>query len=134
MTADIHPITLTVTLDEDARPAEVNEATTQLYRELLAGNADYVEISRRDAPQEGAMGDPITIGAIVLGLSVAATPGIVEIINNWLGRRRLDTTVKIKLGEDEIVFPAPATASPAELEALAERFVALLKKHSPSQE
>jgi hypothetical protein len=135
MTTDIHPVTLTVTLDEDASPTEVNKATTQLYRKLLAGNADYVEKPRSGALQKGAKGDPVTIGAIALGLSVAATPGIVEIVKNWLARRHLDTvTVKIKLGEDEIEFPAPASASPAELEVLTDRFVALLKKHSTPQE
>lgn len=131
MSDEIQTVTLLVSLGDGAYPDEVNQATTQLYRELLASQASSVDKPRSDTLKAGAKGDPITLGAIVLGLSVAATPGIVEIVKSWLARRHLDTvTVKIKLGEDEIEFPAPAAASPAELEALTDRFVALLKKHS----
>ena len=131
MTTETHTVTLTLSLDDEAHPDEVNRATTQLYETLLKSEADSVQKPRSDTLEAGAKGDPITIGAIVLGLSVAATPGIVEIVKSWLARRHLESvTVKIKLGDDEIEFPAPASASPEELETLTDRFVALLKKHS----
>ena len=131
MSTEIQTVTLTVSLGDDALPEEVNRATTQLYQELLISEADLVEKLPGDRLEAGAKGDPITLGVIVLALSVAATPGIVEMVKSWLARRHLDTvTVKIKLGDDEIEFPAPASASPDELETLTDRFVALLKKHS----
>jgi hypothetical protein len=78
-------------------PVEVDKATTQLYHELKTSNAAYVEKPRN-----------------VLGMSVAATPGIVDLVKSWLARRHLDTvTVKIKLGDDEIEFLAPAAATPS---------------------
>jgi hypothetical protein len=58
----------------------------------------------------------------------------VALVNSWLTRRHLTTSVKIKLGDDEIEFPAPTAATPEELESLTDRFVALLKKHSGSKE
>lgn len=135
MSTEIQTVTLTVSLGAEALPTEVNRATTQLYEELKTSHADYVEKPRSDTLEQGAKGDPLTIGVIVLGLSVAATPGIVDMVKSWLARRHLDTvTVKIKLGDDEIEFPTPAAASPAELEALTDRFVALLKKHSGKKE
>jgi hypothetical protein len=135
MSEEIQKVTLIVNLGDDALPNEINEATTQLYQELLKSDAGSVEKPRSDTLEAGAKGDPITIGAIVLALGVAATPGIVEIVKNWLARRHLDTVnVKIKLGDDEIEFPAPASASPDDLEALTDRFAALLKKHSGNQE
>jgi small-conductance mechanosensitive channel len=134
MSAESQTVTLTVSLGDDALPKEVNRATTQLYDELKTSKADYVEKPRSERLEAGAKGDPITIGAIVLGVSVAATPGIVALINSWLTRRHLTTSVKIKLGDDEIEFPAPTAATPEELESLTDRFVALLKKHSGSKE
>ena len=135
MTAETQTVTLTLSLDDEAHPAEINRATTQLYEMLLKSEADSVQKPRSDTLEAGAKGDPITIGAIVLGLSVAAAPGIVEIVKSWLARRHLESvTIKIKLGDDEIEFPAPASASPDELERLTDRFVALLKKHSSPQE
>jgi hypothetical protein len=135
MTTETHTVTLTLSLDDEAHPDEVNRATTQLYETLLKSEADSVQKPRSETLEAGAKGDPITIGAIVLGLSVAATPGIVEIVKSWLARRHLESvTVKIKLGDDEIEFPVPASASPEELETLTDRFVALLKKHSSPQE
>lgn len=129
MPDEIQNVTLSLSLGEDALPHEINEATTQLYQELLTSSADSVEKMRSDSPEAGAKGDPLTLGAIALGLSVAAVPGIVQMVQNWLNRRRLAVSVKVKLGDDEIEFPAPAAASPDELEALTNRFVALLKKH-----
>lgn len=135
MTTETQTVTLTLSLDDEAHPAEINRATTQLYETLLNSEADSVEKPRSETLEAGAKGDPITIGAIVLGLSVAAAPGIVEIVKSWLARRHLESvTIKIKLGDDEIEFPAPASASPDELERLTDRFVALLKKHSSPQE
>jgi hypothetical protein len=111
MPDEIHNVTLTLNLGNDALPDEVNNATTQLYHELLASSADRVEKIRSDALEVGAKGDPITLGAIALGLSVAAVPGIIEIVKNWISRRHLETvSVKIKLGDDEIEFPAPAAS------------------------
>lgn len=95
-------------------PHEINEATTQLYQELLASSAGSVEKIRSDSSEAGAKGDPLTLGAIALGLSVAAAPGIIQTVQNWLNRR-LAVSVKIKLGDDEIEFPAPASATPAEI-------------------
>jgi hypothetical protein len=126
-------VTLLVELDDEARPEEVNRLTTQLYRQLMNSQAEAVEKVRSEGLEVGAKGDPLTIGAIALAMGVAVAPEIVKLVGDWLKRRHLETvSVKIKLGEDEIEFPAPAASSPEKLEALTERFVALLQEHGGS--
>lgn len=133
MSDDTQTLTLNLSLGADALPDEVNDATNQLVRELLQSNADSVEKVQSDELQEGAKGDPITLGAIALALGAAAAPEIVKIIASWLGRRQSNSvSLKVKLGDDEIEFTTAATATPDELEALTDRFATLLRKHSSS--
>ncbi|MCB0168295.1 MAG: hypothetical protein KDI79_28970 [Anaerolineae bacterium] len=135
MSDDVQTVILMINLGDDALPDEVNQATTQLYRELLTSDADRVEKVRSNQLEAGAKGDPITLGAIALALGVAAAPGVVEIVKDWLNRRQaVPVQVKIKLGDDEIELSGPATLSAEEFEARAERVVALLKKHGQNPE
>ena len=135
MPDEVQTLILTINLGDDALPDEVNKATTQLYRELLASDADRVEKMRSDRLETGTKGDPITLGAIALALGVAAAPGVVEIVKDWLNRRHaVPVQVKIKLGDDEIELSGPATISAEEFEARAERVVALLKKYGQNPE
>ena len=135
MSDDVQTVILMINLGDDALPDEVNKATTQLYRELLASDADRVEKMRSDRLETGTKGDPITLGAIALALGVAAAPGVVEIVKDWLNRRHaVPVQVKIKLGDDEIELSGPATISAEEFEARAERVVALLKKYGQNPE
>ncbi|MCB9105956.1 MAG: hypothetical protein H6633_17200 [Anaerolineales bacterium] len=135
MPDEVQTLILTINLGDDALPDEVNKATTQLYRELLASDADRVEKMRSDRLETGTKGDPITIGAIALALGAAAAPGVVEIVKDWLNRRHaVPVQVKIKLGDDEIELSGPASISAEEFEARAERVVALLKKYGQNPE
>ena len=135
MSDNVQTLTVNLTLGEDALPDEVNDATTQLYRNLLQSNADSVEKVQSEELQEGAKGDPITLGAIALALGAAAAPEIVKILHSWLARRQENNvSLKVKLGDDEIEFTTAATATPEELETLTDRFAALLKKHAASDE
>ncbi|HEY85773.1 MAG TPA: hypothetical protein G4N96_11765 [Chloroflexi bacterium] len=136
MSDEIQQVMVIVNLGDDALPNEINRATTQLYRQLLKSNADNVAKPRNDTLEAGAKGDPVTLGVIALGVGVAIAPEVVKLIDSWLKRRYLDSgsSIAIKLGNDEISFPVAASSSPAELEALTDRFVALLKKHSSPRE
>lgn len=135
MSEDIQQVTVVVELGEDATPEEVNDATTQLIRQLQNSDAETVEKVQSDELAEGAKGDPITLGAVALALGAAAAPEIAKIIGSWLGRRQSNSvSLKIKLGDDEIEFTTAASASPDELEALTDRFATLLKKHSTGGE
>ena len=135
MSDEVQTVILMINLGDDALPDEVNQATTQLYRELLTSDADRVEKVRSNQLEAGAKGDPITLGAIALALGVAAAPGVVEMVKDWLNRRQaVPVQVKIKLGDDEIELSGPATLSAEEFEARAERVVALLKKHGQNPE
>ena len=135
MPDEVQTLILTINLGDDALPDEVNKATTQLYRELLASDADRVEKMRSDRLETGTKGDPITLGAIALALGVAAAPGVVEIVKDWLNRRHaVPVQVKIKLGDDEIELSGPASIYAEELKARAERVVALLKKYGQNPE
>lgn len=135
MSDESQAVTLLIALDDNATPEEVNDATTQLIRELQNSDAESVEKVQSDELAEGAKGDPITLGAVALALGAAAAPDIVKIIGSWLSRRHSNSvSLKIKLGNDEIEFTTAASASPDELEALTDRFATLLKKHSTSGE
>jgi molybdenum cofactor biosynthesis enzyme len=135
MSDDTQTLSLQLSLGADALPDEVNDATNQLMRDLLRSNADSVEKVQSDELQAGAKGDPLTIGAIALALGAAAAPEIVKILHSWLARRQSNSvSLKVKLGADEIEFTTAATATPDELEALTDRFAALLKKHASDSE
>ncbi|MCB0193519.1 MAG: hypothetical protein KDJ65_16345 [Anaerolineae bacterium] len=135
MSDAVQTVVLELNLGDDAHPDEVNDATTQLYRELLNSDADHVEKVRSDALAAGAKGDPITIGAIALGVTVAVAPEVVKIINNWIARRHLDSgsSLTVKLGDNEISFPVSAASTPDELEALTNRLVAKLKEQGTEE-
>jgi len=122
--------TIYLVLGDDATPDEVNDATINLVRELSRSDADSVEKLRSETTVDGVKGDPITIGAIALALSVAIAPEIIKLISSWMNRRNSNIiSLKIKLGDDEIEFSTIATATPDEMEKLADRFAILLKKH-----
>jgi hypothetical protein len=136
MSEHIQSVDVVLSLGEDATPEEVNDATTQLIRELDGSSAESVEKVQSGEVQAGSKSaDPITLGAVALTLGAAAAPDIVKIIGSWLGRRQSsNVSLKVKLGDDEIEFTAAASTSPEELEALTDRFATLLKKHSTSGE
>lgn len=132
-TEDSQKVVLSLDLGEDASVEEVHAATTQLMRELMNSSADEVEKMPQGDPEEGAKGDPITLGAIALALGAAAAPEIIKIVHSWITRRHShNVSLKIKLGQDEIEFTTAGTASADELEQLTDRFALLLKKHASS--
>lgn len=119
MTENTNPIKFTIMIEAitDDSDTELFEVTIRLRDELRDADVDSVEFVRNlsHPPAGSKVGDPITIGAIVLGASVAAIPNIILLIQNWLLRQK-DQNIRVKIGEIELEVPRDATK--AEIENL----------------
>lgn len=99
-------------IDSDRERVDyLTNALISLLREL---DVDYIERPKNRAVPSGAKGDPITVGAIVLGIASAALPSLIALIQNWTSERRrvsietpngtkLEFTPDRKYSEDELL-------------------------------
>ena len=124
-------IILQISLNDQSHPDEVDQATTQLYNLLRQSEAEHIEKQRSQTVQGGAKGDPITIGAIVLTISVPVVSGIMVIVNEWLKRRSEQTTVGFKLPDGrEATFPISRYSSLSDVEAAIDRIAETLQEQT----
>ena len=83
---------------DDGDDEELDRLTGQLRRELLESGLDDVRRAAPESPPAGAKGDPITIGALVIGLAGSAAvsalvTGVCQIIRSWVIRGRERTVI-----------------------------------------
>ena len=72
--------------DADAeRMDQLISVFTQRLREL---DIESVERTKAEEIVPGAKGDPLTTGAVVLGITVAAIPGLLSLLQQWIGGSR----------------------------------------------
>jgi hypothetical protein len=82
-------IELTLTVSEDQGDEErLDELTLLLINSLQEYEVESVSRKGGSAMPSGAKGDPITVGAVVLGVSVATLPSIIAFLQNWVNERR----------------------------------------------
>jgi hypothetical protein len=112
-------LNLTVT-EADADPERLDELTTRLLRDLRDLGAESVERAPGDATPEGAKGDPVTIGALILAVMPVVLPKLVEFMQTWALRGE-NRTVKIKTTGLELEFTPDKSLSEAELASLVEK-------------
>jgi hypothetical protein len=112
-------LNLTVT-EADADPERLDELTTRLLRDLRDLGAESVERAPGDAAPEGAKGDPVTIGALILAVMPVVLPKLVEFMQTWALRGE-NRTVKIKTTGLELEFTPDKSLSEAELASLVEK-------------
>jgi len=118
-------LSLTLTPDDESSAEQLDDMTRQLREELLELGLDSIELPSTASTELGAKSgiDPV-IGSLIVGVSVAAVPKLLEAVQSWLARDR-GRVLKIKRtkanGESvEVECPADMSA-----EEVKERFRSL---------
>jgi hypothetical protein len=111
-----------VTVDIQPGPeldAEVGERLTrQLRRELLELDVESVALLPPDrAAPEGAKGDPLTVGALVVALSASGGvfTALIETLRDWLARHGGRHRVSVTIDGDTIELDAASTGQQDQL-------------------
>lgn len=84
-------IEVLISVNADADDEERYEFARRLSCDLNELNDVSVELAKGDKPPKGAMGEPLTTGAIVVAIAkagavTAAITGLIGILNSWLNR------------------------------------------------
>jgi hypothetical protein len=128
MMADEETINLQLTVDlEDADREEVDRLARQLLEEIHALEVESARLAQAEAPPEGAKGDSVALGSILVTALPAVLPTLVEAISSWVQRAQ-GRSVKFKGEIGGIVFEFQGPG--AEFKAL----LAQMNKTSPPPE
>jgi len=103
---DSPPLNLYVQVEmADADADELDQLTRQLLREIEETHVESAQLARSGNLPEGAKGEPITIGAILVTVLPAVLPKLVETVGAW-AQRGNGRTVKYKgqIGENSFEF------------------------------
>ena len=79
----------------DATDEELDRLTRQLLSEIRETDVDSAELGKSAPLPDGAKGDPITIGTILLAAVPAAMPKVIDLVQAW-SMRGSNRTVKFK--------------------------------------
>ncbi|WP_218825284.1 effector-associated constant component EACC1 [Streptosporangium subroseum] len=96
---------LVVVPDADVEPEEVERLTRQLRTELAELDVESIGWAADDVVPAGAKGsDPVTLGAIVVALSVSGGvfTALIETVRDWLGRQSGRHRVSVTIDGDTI--------------------------------
>lgn len=115
MTIDYTEIRLQLELGPDFDAEELNTYANLLYSTLQETDANQIEKVQEDGIPVGAKGDPITLGAILLGFGIAIAPQIIVVITNWLSRQHIDSATITLTLEDGMSMTIPAGLSDQEI-------------------
>lgn len=73
---------------EDADDEEVDRLTRQLLREIEDLNVESAQLDDSGVVPEGAKGDPITIGSIMVAVLPTTLPALVTLVGDWMKRAK----------------------------------------------
>ena len=79
----------------DATDEELDRLTRQLLSEIKETDIESAELGKGRVIPDGAKGDPITIGTILLAAVPAAMPKVIDLVQAW-SMRGSNRTVKFK--------------------------------------
>jgi hypothetical protein len=79
----------------DATEEELDHLTRQLLSEIKETDVDSAELGKNATLPDGAKGDPITIGTILLACIPPVLPKIIDLVQAW-SLRGSNRTVKFK--------------------------------------
>lgn len=118
-------IAIAVRLEADADSAELQDATSQLRRELLELDVDDVKAPEGgEAPPGTRGGAAAEIGTLLVAAGHAAIGPIVAAIQSWVARRA-SRSVKLTIDGDSIEV---SNVSPDDQRELIQSFLA---RHAP---
>ncbi|MEZ4869692.1 MAG: hypothetical protein R3C14_50670 [Caldilineaceae bacterium] len=108
-------ITLRILVSEENTDSDRIEWLTQsLMKQLYDMDVDNISRLREGNLPRGAKGDPLTIGAIALAITVAGLPSLISFIQNWItdtrkvsievpNGTRVEFVAEKKYSQDEII-------------------------------
>jgi hypothetical protein len=79
----------------DTTDEELDRLTRQLLAEIKETDIESAQLGKSGSIPDGAKGDPITIGTILLAAIPAAMPKVIDLIQAW-SMRGSNRTVKFK--------------------------------------
>ncbi|MEJ2304193.1 MAG: hypothetical protein P8Y14_21905 [Anaerolineales bacterium] len=95
--SDLEPITLNFQVKvEDADEEELDQVTRRLLIELRDQEVESVELERSGVLPEGAKGEPVLIGSILVKVAPVLVPPLLAAITSWIDRSK-GRSVKVKL-------------------------------------
>jgi hypothetical protein len=118
--------------DERADDEELDELTRRVRRELLEAGADDVRLGRGGQAEDGAKGDPMAIGSLVIGLGSSAAvtaliTGSLQVLRSWVIRRS-ERTVVLQLAGHRLKLKG---GSPQEQQRAIDRFTETVAELRP---
>lgn len=99
--------------------------TRRLRTELLELDVDSADLKPGVAPADSKTADPITIGAIIVGLGAAggAIPAVIGLLRDWLARQPNPVEVSVTIDGDTVTL---TNGTPDQQQALVDSF---LRRH-----
>jgi len=124
--SDVVAVRLTLEPDSRLDPEAYERLTRQLRRELRELDVESVRLVTAGTAPDGAKGDPITMGALVVALSASGGvfTTLIAALRDWLGRRSGSHRIRVTIDGDTIELERAS----AELES--ELVDAFARRHS----
>lgn len=115
MTQKAAKLFISVRAGADADHEELDELARQLSDELAELDTLSTELPRGDALPEGAKGDPITIGSILVMIAEAGgITSLITVLGSWLSRDE-QRSVNLQIGDNKIEVTGISEAEQTEL-------------------
>jgi hypothetical protein len=84
---DLEPTEINIEISaNDATVEEIDKMTRQLLAELRDLNVESAELEKSGIVPQGAKGDPVTIGSIVISALPAVLPIVLQLVQTWSSR------------------------------------------------
>ena len=74
--------------EDDADAERIEQLISALIQQLRELDIESIDRSKAEETVQGAKGEPLTIGAVVLGITVAAIPSLISLLQQWTGSSR----------------------------------------------
>lgn len=74
--------------EDDADAERIDQLTLSLMNQLKDLDIESIEQAKKEQTPHGAKGDPVTIGAIVLGIASVTIPALLTLLQKWVGEHR----------------------------------------------
>jgi len=125
------PLDLTVSLGDQVDDEELDQLTRQLRDEIAGMEVEKVALAPGEVVPQGAKGEPITIGSLIVSLASAGVfTGLINLLKSWVHRRQGRTvTVKAKVHGQELELSyVPERTSPKEMSRFVSTIVTALQQ------
>lgn len=125
------PLDLTVSLGDKVDDEELDQLTRQLRDEIAGMEVEKVALAPGEVVPQGAKGEPITIGSLIVSLASAGVfTGLINLLKSWVHRRQGRTvTVKAKVHGQELELSyVPERTSPKEMSRFVSTIVTALQQ------